>query len=697
MYRHILSFLIVAVCGAYGQSVLNCVASANPPVVRAEGIAERTGDVVLSCSGGQPNATVSGNLVLFLSVNVTNKVAADGTSNVLLTVNGAPSNVPARITAVNAVTYNGLSFTLTSQGTAEIRIQNLRGNASQMPNQPERVITLYASFTGGSLLAITNNQFTVGVPVRGLLSNSSGRLICTQAGSPLPSNIAFSNLVSAGSVFTSTRVTEGFGSAFAPLSDWSNMTADSGVRIIQSYSGFPASARIFVPDFLAGSDADQPTAGGDLGVPASGGIYTPGKNELLLVRVNGADANGAGGTPAFAAPASGPAAFDSVSEVALTNGAGYVVYEVVDANPAVRESAQFPTFLGLPQGGATTTTNASVNFAPVSNITVAANAPIPRFISVAPESDCPALGDCNAAYFPRLAVNAAPLQFAVNAGSAPTQYIPINNSGSGVLQWNAVLTYTAGSNFLRLSPAQGVNNGTIRVDVVSGLQSGTYQASILIDAGPLAGSRTIPVTVVVAGSAPELQFPVIQAVTSAADGSQVALVPGSLATITGLKFNGHAVLVTFDGVPGTVLYSNDSQINVQVPAALSNKATAKLVVSADGNASAPANVSLAASAPAIFPGAVLNQDGSRNGQNAPAKAGSVIQIFATGLPAAGTITAKVHDRLIPTPYYAGPAPGLTGVQQVNVVIPVDLPTMQTYVYVCGNGICSPAEKLWITE
>ena len=133
-----------------------------------------------------------------------------------------------------------------------------------------------------------------------------------------------------------------------------------------------------------------------------------------------------------------------------------------------------------------------------------------------------------------------------------------------------------------------------------------------------------------------------------------------------------------------------------MPAALQGKSSAKLLVSTAAIFTLM-TVNVAASAPAIFAGAVLNQDWTPNSQTSPAKAGTVLQIFATGLPASGTITAKVHDRVITAPYFAGPAPGLPGVQQVNVAIPADLPTMQTFVYVCGNEVCSPAEKLWIVQ
>jgi uncharacterized protein (TIGR03437 family) len=141
-------------------------------------------------------------------------------------------------------------------------------------------------------------------------------------------------------------------------------------------------------------------------------------------------------------------------------------------------------------------------------------------------------------------------------------------------------------------------------------------------------------------------------------------------------------------------------VNLEVPAALAGKATSSLLVSVDGISSPPVTVSLATAAPAIFPDAVLNQDYLVNSESNAARTGSIVQIFATGLPSAGLITAKIHDRPVPSPYYAGPAPGLTGVQQVNIFIPQDLPTMQTFVYVCGgtsaaDQVCSPARKIWL--
>ncbi len=684
MYRTFFSLFFLSSIASFGQNFLNCTAAANPPLVRLEGIAERTGDVTFSCTGGQPNAVITGNLVIFLSVNVTNHVLPDGGADVILTVNGAPANVAGRVTAANAVTFNGLSFALTPQGTTELRLQNLRGNASQLIGQPARPIMLQASFTGGSLLTFTTNQFSVGVPQRALFATSAGRLICAQTGSPLPSTLAFANLVAAGTTYSSTRITEGFATAFAPKSDISNQNADSGVRVISTYSGFPAGARLFVPDVIAGSDADRPTSTGDFGQTVSAGAYTPGKGQLLLVRVIGADASGAGGTVA-------QSALGAVSELALANGTATVVYEVVDSSTTVRESAALPVFLGVAPNGPTAVTDSSVNLAPVSTVVTAGSAPIPRFISITPDTDCTGLADCSASYFPHLAVGVSSLRLVT--GSAATGYIPVRNGGSGTLVFSA----STSASYLTLSPSQGVNNGTIRVDLNpnAGLTPGVYNTAIVIDGGPAAGQQVIPVTAVVDPPGGGAVVPTVGSVASAANGAITAVVPGSIASIYGSGFTGKMIVATFDGAPGTVLFSNDTQVNVAVPHGIAGKSKAQLVLSVDGRQSSPLMVDVAASAPAIFPGAVLNQDWSPNGVSATAAVGSVLQIFATGLPATGTITAKVHDRVIAVPAYAGPAPGLPGVQQVNVVIPADLPAMQTYVYVCGGDICSPAEKIWI--
>jgi uncharacterized protein (TIGR03437 family) len=160
----------------------------------------------------------------------------------------------------------------------------------------------------------------------------------------------------------------------------------------------------------------------------------------------------------------------------------------------------------------------------------------------------------------------------------------------------------------------------------------------------------------------------------------------------GSAFTGKSVSVSFNGEPATILFSNDTQINLLVPADLPLSNSIQLVVSVDGSSSTPMNVASAAFEPAIFPNALLNQDATLNSASNGAARGSVIYFWATGLSGTGTISAMIGDREIDSLNYAGPAPDLPGVQQVNILIPADLPAMTTNLSVCGLSGASGAVK-----
>jgi uncharacterized protein (TIGR03437 family) len=676
------------------SAALTCGSSAVSTLVSAEGIAERMGDVVLTCSGGTPGQTITGNMTLFLSVNITNRTAEDGRTDVALTVdNGAvyaPPPVFATAFSAFAVAFNNLSFNLSTSGGATLRIANLRGAAAQSAAGDGRPITVSIAFNGPIPIATTT--LSVALPQRGLLSSSSSATIYC-VGSPAPSALTVSAFQAAGAVFHSTRFTEGWANAFEKRAAGS----DAGTRVMARYSGLPPGARLFVPDLLAGSNAARPTAGGDLGIAPSGGSYTGGSGALLLALVRFTDANGAGGAPAGQTPPPGvTATLDSASEVTLRDGAGVVVYEVVESSPAQRESAQFPAFLVYtpPEGGSTAQGKQEVSFAPLSVVATGnASAPIPRYAYAAPPSDCQALGDCNAAYFPRLLVDSPPLDFKAPAGSGfQIQSIRVVNEGGGILHWTVSANYRGGSAWLRIFPMSGQNNATVRVDVLpEKLTAGVYEADLTIDAGPLAGSRTVRIRLEVTAFVP--LPPAIRSAVNAATFEATPLVAGSLGTLFGSRFSGRDLSVTFDGVPASVLFSRDDQINLLVPAQVSGRSVSQVVVKVDGVASAPLAVPLAAFAPGIF--GTLNQDYTINGPNNAAPVGTVIQVFATGLPEniSVTVLARVHDRDAALPLYAGPAPGFPGVQQVNVRIPDDLPAMTTDVRLCVERVCSPPSRI----
>jgi uncharacterized protein (TIGR03437 family) len=165
----------------------------------------------------------------------------------------------------------------------------------------------------------------------------------------------------------------------------------------------------------------------------------------------------------------------------------------------------------------------------------------------------------------------------------------------------------------------------------------------------------------------------------------------------GTNLNGKSVSVTFDGIAATLLYTGASQINLQIPAGLGSKSTATLVVTVDGVSSTPATVQLAPAWPAIFAHGVLDQNNQENTSTAPAAGGTVLQVFATGIPAGATVTAQIGDRTGLVPLYAGPAPDVPGVQQVNVAVPGDFVPGATQLTLCaaigGQQYCSPGYAL----
>lgn len=680
-----LVFLFAALSGiAYSQNPTTCAVSAVPPLVHSEGLAERVGDILLQCTG-TPGTAATASLSVMLPVTITNRIDANSFStdaSLTIDTGSGPvaSGVSGRVTN-QSISFSGFHFTVPASGKVSVRLTDLRADVNQLGLVPQSPIQAFLSST----LPLSNNPVIVAFAQQGLLATISGSGVrCT--GSPLPASVSLTNLFAAGTAEETTRVTEGFEQAFQPK----DPTSDTGTRILLTYTNFPAGASIYVPDAVAGSDSTLPTSGGGLGPAAAVGEYTPGSGALLLVRVLNTDANGVGGTlTALPAPnSSGVLVLDGAHSVSLTNGAGYAVFEVVDANPALRETAQIPSFFGIPANTPATVANLAVQIAPLSTVTSASTtAPIPRFAPVTPPSDCNALGDCSASYFPLLQVSSPPLQATAVAGGRRVAegWVTVRNMRGGVLEWSASITYANGAGWLVLDHYFGFGNGAIGVFAdPSALAPGAYTATLLVDAGPMAGSQSVPVTLTVTAAQPAMT---VTSVTNAADFHPGPVAPGSLAAVFGTNLAGQNVSVTFGGLAASLLYTGAAQINLRIPPGLTGPSS-QMVVTVDGR-SATFPVPLTPIAPALFTPGVLNQDNTVNGPANPAPAGSVLQIFGTGMPdAGGVVMVNIHDRRNLIPQYAGAAPGLPGMQQVNVAVPADLPAMSAHVTVCIGGVCS---------
>lgn len=183
------------------------------------------------------------------------------------------------------------------------------------------------------------------------------------------------------------------------------------------------------------------------------------------------------------------------------------------------------------------------------------------------------------------------------------------------------------------------------------------------------------------------------------------------------------VQVTFDGKPAPLLYVQDSQINAIAPWSLTVGATTEICVVYNSTKTNCLQRPVANAAPGVFTtdgtyAAALNQDGSLNSGSNPAKFGSMVSVFATGL---GPISPAQPDGAIvrmPPPVntlqwgvvnyfitlqtgpeltymdvqYAGPAPFVVaGLSQINFKAAVT--AFQSLQLVLGS-IVSPPFYVW---
>lgn len=208
----------------------------------------------------------------------------------------------------------------------------------------------------------------------------------------------------------------------------------------------------------------------------------------------------------------------------------------------------------------------------------------------------------------------------------------------------------------------------------------------------------------------------VTALASSATLLQSAISPGEVLTIFGINLGpssmartqidntGHVssalagTQVLFDGVAAPVLYTSSGEVGVVAPFEISGPTT-QVQVAYGGQVSTPTKLGVVHATPALFaldgtgggPGSILNEDRSLNTPDNPAKPGSVVSLFATGLgqtdPASedGKVTdpRALANTLLPVVVlldgrpaevqYQGPAPAMVrGFFQVNVRIPVDI-------------------------
>ena len=153
--------------------------------------------------------------------------------------------------------------------------------------------------------------------------------------------------------------------------------------------------------------------------------------------------------------------------------------------------------------------------------------------------------------------------------------------------------------------------------------------------------------------------------------------------------------VLFDGVPASLTYTSSTEVGAVAHFGITGPTT-QVQVAYEGRLSAPRTLDVVPAAPALFAldgtgggqASILNEDGTLNSWDNPAKPGSMVSLFATGLGQTDPASedGKITDRLalpgtlLPVivllngkaveVQYEGAAPDMVrGIFQINIKIP----------------------------
>jgi uncharacterized protein (TIGR03437 family) len=272
----------------------------------------------------------------------------------------------------------------------------------------------------------------------------------------------------------------------------------------------------------------------------------------------------------------------------------------------------------------------------------------------------------------------------------------------------------SGGSWLSVSPGSLSTPGAFTVFAnPATLATGTYVGSITLQPSNASIPATsVPVTLTVGP-----QPPLVVSVTNAASSVPGPVAPGEIITLFGsamgptnpaeftltalgvLPTNLGGTRVLFDGTAAPLIYSSAGQVSAIAPYELAGRGSTVLQLEYDSVLSYPITLRVVDTSPGVFTldssgqGAIVNQDGTVNGAQNGAPAGSIVSIYATGEGA--TIPTGVDGQIITGPnlplpaaqvsvqinaenvsiLYAGEAPGEpAGVLQVNAQVPADAPS-----------------------
>lgn len=336
---------------------------------------------------------------------------------------------------------------------------------------------------------------------------------------------------------------------------------------------------------------------------------------------------------------------------------------------------------------------------------------------------------------PAIAVSPRSLMFVTTVGTNPSsQSFNVQSIGTGAAGWTASVSTGSGDSWLSVSPASGVAPSSVTVLVnASKLAKGGYSGTVTITPLPSSNASSGPQAVGIGLAVDSPAVPENGVVNGASFSKDAVVSPGSISSLFGLSLASQTAAASSVPLPTTLggtqvlvngraapmFYVSPLQINFQMPSEVTSS-TAQVTVVSGNTPGLTATVNADKSVPGVFtftPGgagqaAVLNEDFSQNSNGNAAKAGSVIQIFATGLgatnPAAATgqtgATSEPLNRTAIQPevtidgasadvLFSGLAPGFVGLYQLNVRVPTIVPNTTASLKIYSSGRSSNAASI----
>jgi len=183
------------------------------------------------------------------------------------------------------------------------------------------------------------------------------------------------------------------------------------------------------------------------------------------------------------------------------------------------------------------------------------------------------------------------------------------------------------------------------------------------------------------------------------------LTPGAVATIFAAGLLESEGIITAPGLPlplelngvrvmvngrAAAIYAvanagGSEQVNFVVPPQTAGGAAASVVIVRDELDSTPVQVPVLPAQPGIFPAVVHHEENTLVTEDNPARSGEILYFYATGFSGPAQVTlGGVAVRVL----YSGPAPGLPGIQQINIQAPAILAGGSADLVIIAEGATS---------